>query len=236
MVDSWKCHEEFSALPWKQQWKCWPPATRSCILGTMMIWSINWNMKKATKLAVYLGQLGVEDVQEVPLDTVLCHLVLVTGGQAVHCLQALDGHWQNTLPYQTTHCHYLTALKYINLRFLMTGTISWQQLPFVADSGGWKTYMPTQLFLFSAPATRFHEKNHSTANLTVMRVIFFNYDDDTSHNVLWMFRNITFWSDAAIWQVHNQKTKACFAACMKHCLNGTPILIYRLAFSFGDGT
>lgn len=47
-------------------------------------------MKKATKLVVYLGQLGVEDVQEVPLDTVLCHLVLVTGAQAVHCLQALD--------------------------------------------------------------------------------------------------------------------------------------------------
>ena len=49
-------------------------------------------MKRATKLAVYLGQLGVEDVQEVPLDMVLRHLVLVTSGQAVHCLQALDGH------------------------------------------------------------------------------------------------------------------------------------------------
>ena len=69
-----------------------------------------------------------------------------------------------------------------------------------------------------------------------MCVTFFNYDDDTSHSILWIFRNISFWSDAAIQQVHNQKTQACFAAYVKHCLNGTPILIHRLALGFGDGT
>ena len=69
-----------------------------------------------------------------------------------------------------------------------------------------------------------------------MCVTFFNYDDDTSHSILWIFRNISFWSDAAIQQVHNQKTQACFAAYVKHCLNGTPILIHCLALGFGDGT
>ena len=67
--------------------------------------------ERGKQIAAYLGQLGVEDVQEVFLDTVLSHLILVSGGQAVHGLQALDGHWtqHNTFQYWTTSITMITA-------------------------------------------------------------------------------------------------------------------------------